>query len=164
MMSRVYEPRYRGASTVIVGLPKVVGLLYRRLLYVSNRMSPRLAAARARRGRVAEPPPSLYAMLGRQCCTAGSARRTPVMQRRAVPARARRRFVRSCSPPAHAALAVAPVSEPAGSGCSAGRAALQALALRHGLERVTPAQVFPGQEAHIAQHFVFGTLEQHGVR
>ena len=37
------------------------------------------------------------------------------MQRRAVPARARRRFVRSCSPPAHAALAVAPVSEPAGS-------------------------------------------------
>jgi hypothetical protein len=49
MMFRVYEPRYRGASTVIVGLPKVVGLLYRRLLYVSNRMSPRLAAAGAPR-------------------------------------------------------------------------------------------------------------------
>jgi hypothetical protein len=43
-------------------------------------------------------------------------------------------------------------------------AALHACATSRRLKQVTPAEVFPGQHEQIAQHFVFGTLERHGVR
>ena len=41
--------------------------------------------------------------------------------------------------------------------------ALQRRAAAAGLEQTTPAEVFPSADDMIAQHFVFGTLEAHGI-